>query len=65
MMSIKKMLESKLIKALLIVVVIGLIFANIGNVLYYGIIGVVVVVGGIVVYSFYETLQEAKTEKKK
>jgi len=64
-MSIKKMLESKLIKALLIVVVIGLIFANIGNVLYYGIIGVVVVVGGIVVYSFYETLQEAKTEKKK
>ena len=60
MKKIKEIVKNPAFKIAAILVLIGIIFTNIGNIIYYGAIGAVIVVSGIVIWSFISTIKENK-----
>lgn len=60
----KELLKNKTLKLGVLLVLIGLLVINFSSLLYYGIVGAIVILVGVITWSFLSTVKENYNDKK-
>lgn len=65
MKNLEELLKNKAIKLLLVILVIGFVLSHFWTIVWYAVIGTVVTIAGISLYSLYEAHIDAQKQKAK